>query len=138
MATSKAKRPILLAQPKPQHAKAARRSPRPLRRSKNHQPKSRAKQNSYPDTTGALPVKAHIYRAIAEMNTGFAKVIQEFGTLAQVRFFNSERITAMREQICRVRAQANRDFTVVMHVREKLNAWLFELDESERKKQARR
>ena len=72
------------------------------------------------------------------MNTGFAKVIQEFGTLSQVRFFNSERVAAMREQICRVRAQANRDFTVVMHDREKLNAWLFELDESERKKQARR
>ena len=104
MATSKAKRPILLAQPKPQHK----------RRSTN--------TTTNPDLRGAMPIKAHIYRAIGELNGGFEKVVQELHTLSQVSFLRRERITSMRELICRVRAEANRDFTMAMHEREKTNA----------------
>jgi hypothetical protein len=108
MATSKAKRPILLAQPKPQHK---RRSTNP-------------KTNS--DPAGAMPIKAHVYRAIGEMNGGFETVVQELHTLSQVSFLRPARVTAMRELICRLRAEANRDFTMAMHEREKANAGYFE------------
>ncbi len=104
MATSKAKRPILLAQPKPQ------------RRSTNPNPKTK------PDAGGLMPVKAHVYRAIAELNGGFEKVVQELLTLGQVNFFRPDRVKEMRKLICRLRAQANRDFTMAMHEREKANA----------------
>src|SRR5580765_7937675 len=108
MATSKAKRPILLAQPKPQHK----------RRSTN--PKTNL------DPAGAMPVKAHVYRAIGEMNGGFETAVQELHTLSQVSFLGHARVTAMRELICRLRAEANRDFTMAMHEREKANAGYFE------------
>jgi hypothetical protein len=108
MAISKAKRPILLAQPKPQHK----------RRSTN--PKTN------PELAGVMPIKAHIYRAIGELNAGFEKVVQELHTLSQVSFLRPERVTAMRELIFRVRAEANRDFTMAMHEREKANARYFE------------
>jgi hypothetical protein len=102
MATSKAKRPILLAQVRPQ------------RRSIN--PKTN------PDPAGLIPVKTHVYRTIAELNSGFDKVVQELETLSRVRFFNSDGVTAIHELICRLRAEANRDFTVAMHERERANA----------------
>jgi hypothetical protein len=102
MATSKAKRPILLAQLKPQ-----RRSIHP---------------KTNPDSTGLIPVKTHVYRTIAELNGGFDKVVQELDTLSRVRFFDSGGVTAMRNLICRLRAEANRDFTVAMHERERANA----------------
>jgi hypothetical protein len=101
MATSKAKRPILLAQPKPQH------------KPRSTNPKTN------PDPAAVMPVKAHVYRAIGEMNSGFEKVVQELHTLSQVSFLRPERVTAMRELVSRVRAQANRDFTMAMHERER-------------------
>jgi hypothetical protein len=102
MAMNKAKRPILLAQPKPQ------------RRSTN--PKTN------PDPAGLMPVKANVYRAMAELNGGFQTVIHELQVLGQVGFLRPHGVTEMRELLCRVRAQANRDFTMAMHEREKLNA----------------
>ncbi len=109
MATSKAKRPILLAQPNPRHK----------RRSTN--PKNN------PDAGGAMPIKAHVYRAIGELNIGFEKVVEELHTLSQVGFLRPARVTAVRELICRIRAEANRDFTMAMHEREKANAGHFEV-----------
>ena len=108
MVTSKAKRPILLAQPKPQH--------------KRHSTKP--KTNS--DPVEVKPIKAHIYRAIGELNAGFEKVVEELHTLSQVSFLRPARVTSMRELICRIRAEANRDFTMAMHEREKANACYFE------------
>jgi len=108
MATSKAKRPTLLAQPKPQHK----------RRSTN------LKTNHDPGE--AMPIKAHIYRAIGELNVGFEKVVQELHTLSQISFLRRERVASMRALICRIRAEANRDFTMAMHEREKANAGYFE------------
>jgi hypothetical protein len=115
MATSKAKRPILLAQPKPRHANDARtRSNGAQRRSTNPDP------NSLP--AGLMPIKANVYRAMAKLNGGFQKVIHELQVLGQVDFLRAHGVTEMREQICRIRAQANRDFTMAMHEREKVNA----------------
>jgi hypothetical protein len=107
MATGKAKRPILLAQPTPQQK----------RRSTN--PKAN------PGPAAIVPIKAHVYRAIGEMNSGFETVIQELHTLSQVSFLRPARVTSMRELACRLRAEANRDFTMAMHEREKANAGCF-------------
>ena len=108
MATSKAKRLIPLAQPR--------------RRKVNLQANSPGKA----ETTGLTPVKAHVYRSIAELNGGFEKVIQELQTLGGTSLFRSNRLTEMRETICRMRAQANRDFAMAIHDREKMNAGLVE------------
>ena len=73
-----------------------------------------------------IPVKTHVYRTIAELNGGFDKVVQELQTLSRVRFFDSDGVTAIRDLICRVRAEANRDFSAATHEREKANAGHFE------------
>jgi hypothetical protein len=108
MATRKAKRPILLAQPTPQHKR------------RNTTPKTNS------DPAAVMPVKAHVYRAVAEMNAGFETVVLQLHTLSQVSFLRPARVTSMRELICRLRAEANRDFTMAMHEREKANAGCFE------------
>jgi hypothetical protein len=66
------------------------------------------------------------YRAIAELNGGFDKVVQELHVLGQVSYFRPDRVTAMRYLICQIRAEANRDFTMAVHEREKVNAGLRE------------
>ncbi len=100
MATSKAKRPVLLAQP--------------TRRSLN------------PEPAELMPVRTHAYRAIAELNSGFDKVIHDLQILGKISFFQSENVTAMRDLICRIRAQANREFTLTLQGREMANAGYFE------------
>jgi hypothetical protein len=100
MATNKAKRPVSLAQPQ--------------------------RHNSSPRPVELMPVKAHVYRAIAELNGGFEKVIQDLKTLEQISFFRSDRMTALHDLICRVRAQANRDCIMTLHDREMENAAYFD------------
>jgi hypothetical protein len=96
MATSKAKRLTVLAQPRPRRSKT--------------QPK--------PEDAAVIPVRAHVYRSIAELNSGFEKVVQELQTLGGMSLFRSSGLGAMRELICRMRAQANRDFARTIHERE--------------------
>jgi hypothetical protein len=117
MATSKAKRPIPLAQPQ-------RYKTNPSTNPKTSSPKLNSQTNprTNPDSAGLMPVKVHVYRAIAELNAGFEKVVQELQTLERVSFLRSGNVSALRELIRRVRAEANRDFTVAMHDREKANA----------------
>ena len=96
MATHKAKRSIHLAQPQPQ------------------------------PTAKLLPVRAYIYRAIADMNAGFELTMQELKRLEQVDFLPSARIAAMHTAVGELRAQANRDFLAVITQRENANAGHFE------------
>lgn len=95
MASNKVKRTIPLAQPQ--------------RRSPNSEP------------AALMPVKAHVYRAIAELNDGFEKVARDLQTIGRVSFFPSDRVTAMHDLISRIRAQANRDFMVAIQQRESAN-----------------
>jgi hypothetical protein len=96
MAANKAKRSIPLAQP--------------------------ARRRSNPEPAELMPVKAHVYRAIAELNNGFEKVIQDLHTIGGISFLRSERLSAMHDLICRARAQANRDFIMALCDREMANA----------------
>jgi hypothetical protein len=87
-----------------------------------HPPQS---PNSQP-VTGTLPVKAYVYRAIAEMNAGFEKVIQDLNNLKQIAFFRSDPLREMHDLLCQVRAQANREFIAVLGQRETANATHFD------------
>jgi len=71
-------------------------------------------------------VKVHAYRALAELNGGFEKVIQDLKTLGGISFLRSERLNAMHDLICRVPAQANRDCLMSLHDREMTNAGYFD------------
>ncbi len=140
MASNKAKRPVLLAQPNPQRHSS---NPEQILRSKHglrispagsqslqtrpHARKAAQPQRRSPNpaTAELMPVKAHVYRAIAELNGGFEKVIQDLQTLGRISFFRSDSVTAMHNLICRIRAQANREFTMTLHDREMANAGHF-------------
>lgn len=108
MATNKAKRSIHLAQhqlhPQPQ--------PQP-----QHNPQPGAKR---------MPVKARIYRAIADLNAGLELALQELNRLQQVDFLPSARLAAMHNAVGELRAQANREFLRVLGERETANAAHFE------------
>ncbi|HEY7406006.1 MAG TPA: hypothetical protein VIB39_20940 [Candidatus Angelobacter sp.] len=104
MATSKAKRLIVLAQPKP------------------HRHSKTPNTNGKSAASGLMPVKAHVYRSIADLNSGFEQVVRELLTLGGLNLFRANDVKAMREQISRMRAQANRDFALAIHDREKVNA----------------
>ncbi|HWZ43431.1 MAG TPA: hypothetical protein VNW97_08125 [Candidatus Saccharimonadales bacterium] len=100
MATNKAKRLVSLAQPQ--------------------------RHNPTPRPVELMPVKGHVYRAIAELNGGFEKIIQDLQTLRGISFFRSDRMTALHDLICRVRAQASRDCIMILHDREMENAAYFD------------
>jgi hypothetical protein len=110
MATSKAKRLIGLAQLKPQRHGISPKT--------NH----KARAGNKPDGAGLMPVKAHVYHSIAELNSGFEQVVRELQTLGGLNLFRSSHVTVMRATISRMRAQANRDFALAIHDREKANA----------------
>jgi hypothetical protein len=73
-----------------------------------------------------LPVKAYIYRAIAELNAGFELTIQELKRLQQVDFLPSARIAAMHIAVGELRAQANQEFLSIISQRETANVGHFE------------
>lgn len=73
-----------------------------------------------------LPVKAYIYRAIAELNAGFELTMQELKRLQQVDFLPSSRIAAMHIAVGELRAQANQEFLSIITQRETTNAGHFE------------
>jgi hypothetical protein len=75
---------------------------------------------------GPMPVKTHVYRSITRLNAGFEKVILEFGNLKQIGYFRSDPLTVMYNQLLRIRAQANREFSAVLSAREAANAAHFE------------
>lgn len=73
-----------------------------------------------------MPVKSAIYRALAELTTGFDKVIHDFGTLKQTPFFRTGTLSALHEQLCAVRVQAIHEFFAATNEREAANAGCFE------------
>jgi hypothetical protein len=99
MATNKAKRSIHLAQPE--------------RPRTHHKPAE------------LMPVKAHVYRSIAELNGGFEKVIQDLQTLQRISFFRSGALDGMHHLIATLRAQANHQLMTVLTQREMSNAGYF-------------
>ena len=103
MAISKTKRPIPLAQPQ------------------RRMSFSKTNPGTSSEPAELMPVKAHVYRAIAELNDGFEKVARDLQIIGRVSFFPSDRVNAMHDLISRIRAQANRDFMMAIHDRESAN-----------------
>jgi hypothetical protein len=99
MATNKSKRSIHLAQPQPQ----------PARRSANHEP------------AALTPVKSHVYHAIAELNAGLEKAIQNLQALQNNHLFRTAGLAAMHHNLRGIRARANRRLASAIHDRETAN-----------------
>jgi hypothetical protein len=104
MATSKAKRSIHLAQPQPQ----------PTRRSPNNAPAE------------LMPVKSHVYHAIAELNAGLEKAIHNLKMLQGNQLFGASGLTAMNHTLRGIRARANRELMMALSERETVNASHFQ------------
>jgi hypothetical protein len=115
MATNKTKRSIHLAQPQPQHAKNARAGdPKPAHFDPNPQPAE------------LMPVRAHAYRTLAEMNNGLEQAIQGLDTLKRISYLSSGSLHGIHSLLSRVRAQANRELMAVLAERETTNAEHFQ------------
>ena len=89
-------------------------------------PKQNQHLNASAPAEAPSPVKAHIYRALAELNGGFEKVIQDLKTLQQVGFLRSERLAGMHDMICGIRAEANHECLGILNDREAANAGHFD------------
>ena len=104
MAVIKSKRSIHLAQPQPQH-------PKP----------ERPGLNVNQEATEQMPVRAHVYRTIADMNGGFENAIVGLQTLLKINYLRSDSLTEIQNRICKVRALANRELIAVLDERECAN-----------------
>lgn len=107
MAVNKSKRSIHLTQPKPHQ----------------HQMPG---LNVNQEPTEQMPVRAHVYRTIADMNGGFENAIEGLQTLLKINYLRSDSLTEIQNQICKVRALANRKLMAVLDEREAANAEHFQ------------
>jgi len=73
-----------------------------------------------------MPVRAHAYRTLAEMNNGLEQAIQGLQALQKISFFSSESLNAAYNLLSRIRAQANREAMAVLAERETANARHFQ------------
>jgi hypothetical protein len=114
MAANKSKRSIHLAQPQPQQAKTELQP----EQAKPERPELNVNQ----EPTEQMPVRAHVYRAIADMNGGFENAIEGLQTLLKINYLRSDSLNEIQNQICQVRAQTNRELMAVLNEREGANA----------------
>lgn len=88
-----------------------------------------------PQRTELMPVRAHAYRSLAEMNNGLEQAIHGLQELKKITFFSSsESLNAIHSLLSRIRAQANGEAMAVLAERETANARHFQqlCPESER------
>jgi hypothetical protein len=104
MAANKSKRSIHLAQPQPKH--------------------ERPRLNQEP--TEQMPVRAHVYRTIAEMNGGFEHVIDALQTMQRIKHLPADSLKGIENEIALIRAEANRGLMAVLSERELANAGHFQ------------
>jgi hypothetical protein len=109
MAVNKSKRSIHLAQPKLQQPQT-----------------QRPNLNVNQEPTEQMPVRAHVYRTIADMNGGFEHVIEVLQTLQKIKHLPADSLKGIENQIARIRAEANRDLMAVLSEREVANAGHFQ------------
>ena len=73
-----------------------------------------------------MPVRAHVYRTIADVNGGFEHAIEGLQTLQRINYLRSDALDQMLNLVCRVHAQANRQLMAVLDERETANAGHFQ------------
>ena len=125
MADHKAIRSNPAAQPQARHAKTARSGGPKAAARFNLNPNLNPSPNPQP-SAGLMPVKAATYRALAELNAGFEKVLHDLGNLRQNSLFRSDALSALHEQLGGIRVRANREILSVLGERETANAGHFE------------
>lgn len=76
-------------------------------------------------STQLTPVKSHVYQAIAELNAGLEKAIQNLQMLQSNHLFSASGLTAMNHVLRGIRARANRELMAVLNQRETANAGHF-------------
>jgi hypothetical protein len=96
MAANKAKRSVHLAQPQ--------------------------RPRLHPEPAELKPVKARVYRDIAEMNTGLEQALHGLRALQHIPLFPADDLNNLHNQLSRIRAQANRQLVAVLEDREASNA----------------
>jgi hypothetical protein len=80
-----------------------------------------------PQTTDLMPVRAHAYRSLAEMNSGLEQAIHGLQELKKITCFSSsESLNGIYTLLSRIRAQANRETMAVLAERETANARHFQ------------
>ena len=72
------------------------------------------------------PIQSSVYQLLFELNAGFEAIIRHLEALQEVEFLRDERLTALRDLICRSQAEANRDFMETLMEREMSNAAWFD------------
>jgi hypothetical protein len=110
MAANKTKRSIHLAQPQPQQ----------------NQPQQAQHPVQNPEPTEPQPVRSHVYRTIADMNGGFEHVMEALQTLERIKRLPAPSLNGIKNQIARIRAEANRDLMAVLSERELANVGHFQ------------
>jgi hypothetical protein len=120
MATSKAKRTVLLAQPERRSS-----NPEQILRPKNGLRISPAGSDAR-KAAQLMPVKPHVYYAIAELNAGLEKAIHNLQMLQSNQLFGTSGLTGMNHVLRGIRARANRQFMMSLNERESANARHFE------------
>jgi len=133
MAVSKVKRSIHLAQP--QHQRERRSSnPEQILRPKyglrispaGSQPRqARPHPRKAAQPTEQMPVRAHVYRTIAELNGGFEQIIEALQTMQRIKHLPADSLNGIENEIALIRAEANRDLMAVLSERELANAAYF-------------
>jgi hypothetical protein len=76
--------------------------------------------------TELMPVRAHVYRTIAEVNDGFEHSIEGLQTLQKIKYLGSDGLDQMLNLVCRTRAEANRQLMSVLDQRETANTAHFQ------------
>jgi len=80
----------------------------------------------HPQPADLMPVRAHAYRTLAEMNTGLEQAIQGLETLRKISYFSSDSIAGIHYLLSRTRAQVNRELMAVLAGRETANTRHFQ------------
>jgi hypothetical protein len=78
------------------------------------------------DPTEIMPVRAHVYRTLAEMNHALELAVQGLETLVKINYFSSDTLYGTLHLLSRTRAQANRELISILTERETANALHFQ------------
>jgi hypothetical protein len=73
-----------------------------------------------------MPVRAHVYRTLAEMNHALELAIQGLDALVKINYFSSDTLHGTLRLLSQTRAQANRELISVLIERETANARHFQ------------
>ncbi len=79
-----------------------------------------------PELPEFMPVRAHVYNTLAEINHSLEQAIQSLETLVKIKYFSSDSLNHTLNLLSQTRAQANRQFIAVLAERETANAGHFQ------------